>query len=284
MNHTRMRYLLVAGLSMTSSLAMANEQATLQKSQNIETQITQSAAKTQNRVANSSDKAMQLEADIAGLKQEVHNLSVYNSHLEGLIASQGKELEGFDTQLSQIDDTRQSIVPLMYEMLEGLEKLNAEDRPIRTETRATRLDSLNEMMTQADVSDAEKYRRILEAYQIEMDYGTKMGAYSGTIEVDGKPIIAEQLYIGRVSLVARSNDRQRYWAWDDNSNLWVPQNGSVGREIDKAFDIAAKQASPSLLELPISLTLVENNKLETTKLETADFETTESETVKGEEK
>ncbi|MFA0083240.1 DUF3450 domain-containing protein [Vibrio breoganii] len=258
MNHTKMRYLLVAGLSMTSSMAMANEQATLQESQNIETQITQGAAKTQNSVAKSSDKAMQLEADIAGLKQEVHNLSVYNSHLEGLIASQGKELEGFDAQLSQIDDTRQSIVPLMYEMLEGLEKLNAEDRPIRTEARAKRLDSLNEMMTQADVSDAEKYRRILEAYQIEMDYGTKMGAYSGTIAVDGKDIIAEQLYLGRISLVARSNDRQNYWAWNDNTKSWVAQGSGVGREIDKAFDMAAKHASPSLLELPVSLTQVDS--------------------------
>lgn len=171
-----------------------------------------------------------------------------------MISSQEKELEGFDSQLSQIDDTRQAIVPLMYEMLEGLQKLNAEDRPIRVEARANRLESLNEMMTQADISDAEKYRRILEAYQIEMDYGIKMGAYSGTIEFDGKPIVAEQLYLGRVSLVARSNDRQRYWAWNDNQNAWIEQDRSVGHSIDKAFDVAAKQASPSLLDLPVSLT------------------------------
>ncbi|GAM56577.1 tonB system biopolymer transport component [Vibrio ishigakensis] len=247
-------YLLLAGLSMTSASAFANQQVTLQKSQNVETQITKNAANSQKKISASSDKAMQLEADIATLKQEVNNLTVYNTHLEGLISSQEKELEGFDSQLSQIDDTRQAIVPLMYEMLDGLKKLNAEDRPIRVDARSKRLESLNEMMTQADISDAEKYRRILEAYQIEMDYGTKMGAYSGTIEFDGKPIVAEQLYLGRVSLVARSNDRQRYWAWNDNQNAWIEQDRSVGHSIDKAFDVAAKQASPSLLDLPVSLT------------------------------
>lgn len=251
---SRAGYLLVAGLSMTSVAAFANQQATLQKSQNVETQITKNAANSQKKISASSDKAMQLEADIAALQQEVKNLEVYNTHLEGLITSQEGELEGFDTQLSQIDDTRQAIVPLMYEMLEGLEKLNAEDRPIRVDARANRLASLKDMMTQADISDAEKYRRILEAYQIEMDYGTKMGAYSGTIEFDGKPIVTEQLYLGRVSLVARSNDRQRYWAWNDNQNAWVEQDRSVGHQIDKAFDVAAKQASPSLLDLPVSLT------------------------------
>lgn len=163
---------------MNSASAFANQQTTLQKSQNVETQITNNAANSQKKISASSDKAMQLEADIAALKQEVNNLTVYNTHLEGLIASQNSELEGFDSQLSQIDDTRQAIVPLMYEMLDGLKKLNAEDRPIRVDARSKRLESLNEMMTQADISDAEKYRRILEAYQIEMDYGTKMGAYS----------------------------------------------------------------------------------------------------------
>ncbi|CAM4249643.1 DUF3450 domain-containing protein [Vibrio neonatus] len=254
MNHNTVRILVVAGLSMLSSLVFASSQATLQKSQKIETQITNSAANSQKKVLKSSQQAIQLEADIAALKREVHNLEVYHQHLNGLIASQTEELASYDSQISKIDDTRQSIVPLMYEMLAGLEGISANDRPIRTEARAKRLTSLQHMMTQADISDAEKYRRILEAYQIEMDYGTKMGAYTGAIQFAGKSMIVEQLYLGRISLVARSNDRQRYWAWDANQKVWLEQNSSVGHDIDKAFDIAAKQASPSLLELPVSLT------------------------------
>lgn len=69
-------YLLLASLTMTSASAVANQQATLQKSQNVETQITNNAASSQKKISASSDKAMQLEADIAALKQEVNNLTV----------------------------------------------------------------------------------------------------------------------------------------------------------------------------------------------------------------
>ncbi|WP_261817524.1 DUF3450 domain-containing protein [Vibrio gallicus] len=253
MNHTHMRFLLVVGLLLGSLVARASEQAVLQKSQNVEAQITNNAAQTQKKVASSSDKSMQLQADIAALKQQVQDLSIYRSHLQGLIASQHQELQGYELQLSQIEVTRQSIVPLMYQMLDGLQQLNDQDRPIRIESRKLRLQTLTQMMTEADVSDAEKYRRILEAYQIEMDYGSKMGIYSGAIDVDGHTIIAEQLYIGRISLVARSNDRNHYWAWNNSNRLWESQSSSVGRNIDKAFDVANKQASPSILELPVSL-------------------------------
>ncbi|OBT16327.1 hypothetical protein A9264_11850 [Vibrio sp. UCD-FRSSP16_10] len=253
MNHKSVRAVLVASLSITSTLAFATSQSNLQKSQNLETQITKNAAHSQTKVAKSSDESIRLEADIAALKQEVNNLKVYQTHLNGLIASQADEINSYNAQISQIDEIRQSIVPLMYEMLEGLKTIQDNDRPIRCEARHERLEKLSTMMTQADISDAEKYRRILEAYQIEMDYGTKMAAYSGPIVIDGQSIIVEKLYLGRISLVARSKDHQGYWAWDHSQKMWIAQDRSIGHDIDKAFDVAAKQASPTLLELPVSL-------------------------------
>ncbi len=124
-------------------------------------------------------------------------------------------MTSIDTQLQQINATRQGVVPLMYQMLAGLEEQIKQDKPIRIETRLARLDELKSLMPQADVSDAEKYRRILEAYQIEMDYGLKLGSYRSLINV-GSDIEAEQLYLGRLALVARSLDRHQYWSWDIN--------------------------------------------------------------------
>ena len=36
-------------------------------------------------------------------------------------------------------------------------------------------------MTRADVTISEKYRRIVEAYQVEMDYGRTIEAYEGKL-------------------------------------------------------------------------------------------------------
>ncbi|WED24969.1 DUF3450 domain-containing protein [Vibrio sp. JC009] len=87
--------------------------------------------------------------------------------MEGLIVSQNQEQHSLDAQLTEIAQTRQSIVPLMYQMLEGLSGHVSADMPIHKDTRLARLDKLNALMTQADISDAEKYRRIYQRHQPE---------------------------------------------------------------------------------------------------------------------
>lgn len=231
------------------SLANAND---LNSARNVEAQTITQSAQSQARINKSSDKAFELKSDIAMLEQEVSNLEVYEKHLQAVVTNQEEEMQSIDTQLEQISDTRQGVVPLMYQMLEGLEQHIQSDKPIRLESRLARLEELKSLMPQADVSDAEKYRRILEAYQIEMDYGIKMGSYRSLINV-GNEIEAEQLYLGRLSLVARSLDKNQYWSWDVNQNSWVALDSSVAPQIDRAFAIANKQASPSLIELPVSL-------------------------------
>ncbi|MEH0666814.1 DUF3450 domain-containing protein [Vibrio scophthalmi] len=253
MTHNRLPHLLLAGWMLTASSAVMATGAELKQSQRLETEITTANANTQSRVSASSDKALDLEAQIEQRQAEVEGLEVYRDHLRGMLDSQQKEIASFDEQLSEIERTRESIVPLMYSMLDGLEAWVESDRPLRQEVRRERVAKLREMMTQSDVSDAEKYRRILEAYQIELDYGTKLGAYSAPIEVDGKSLVTEQLYLGRISLVARSVDRAHYWAWNASNEQWQALDSKAGLEIDKAFDVANKQAAPTLLHLPVSV-------------------------------
>ncbi|MGR5501072.1 DUF3450 domain-containing protein [Vibrio sp. DNB22_10_4] len=250
MNKTALRLTLCSlPLLSLSSFANAND---LNTARNVEAKTITQSAQSQARINKSSDKAFELKSDIAMLEQEVANLEVYERHLKDVVNNQEQEMASIDVQLEQISDTRQGVVPLMYQMLEGLEQHIASDKPIRQQARLARLDELKALMPQADVSDAEKYRRILEAYQIEMDYGIKLGSYRSLIDV-GSEIEAEQLYLGRLSLVARSLDRNQYWTWDSLQNNWVAVDAALAPQIDKAFAIANKQASPALIELPVSL-------------------------------
>ncbi|GMQ47567.1 DUF3450 domain-containing protein [Vibrio sp. 10N] len=250
MNKTALRLTLCSLPLLTiSSVTSAND---LNTARNVEAQTITQSAQSQARINQSSDKAFELKSDIAMLEQEVANLEVYERHLKDVVGNQQQEMTSIDVQLEQISDTRQGVVPLMYQMLAGLEQHIASDKPIRQQVRLARLEELKALMPQADVSDAEKYRRILEAYQIEMDYGIKLGSYRSLINV-GSEIEAEQLYLGRLSLVARSLDRNQYWTWDSHQNSWVAVDAALAPQIDKAFAIANKQASPALIELPVSL-------------------------------
>lgn len=227
----------------------------LSDARTIESTMNQASVKSQKKIDSSAEAALSMTAEIEQLQEETENLRVYRDHLANLVASQDRESHSLSDQIQGIKETRQGVVPLMYRMLDSLKTSVTNDKPIRKEQRLARIGKLEAMMVQADISDAEKYRRILEAYQIEMDYGTKMGIYQGQIAVDSDTIEVDMLYLGRISLIARSLDGTQFWAWNDNETRWQGVGSDYSKDINKAFAIASKQAAPSLLTLPVSVSV-----------------------------
>lgn len=213
--------------------------------------------KAQANVDANVEASFTLQSEIEQLETQIENLTLYRNHLRKLVTSQNTELDSLEQQLKDIEDTRQGIVPLMYRMIDGLESVLTSDVPLRHEARQKRLDDIKLLMGRADVAEAEKYRRILEAYQIEIDYGTKLGAYPAEIELNDGVRQVEQLYFGRVSLVSRSLDNQKYWVWRQQNKTWEELPKEKGIEINKAFAMAAKQQAPSVVTLPLSITTSE---------------------------
>jgi hypothetical protein len=253
MNLLKTSLALAISMMATSSIASSLDQA-----QAIQNKTNNASAASQKVIDKSAETSLALKAEIERLQEEVKNLEIYHDHLAALVESQNKEADSINAQIDEIKYTRQGVVPLMYQMIDGLQVLVEKDVPIKKEQRLERVEKLKAMMTRADVSDAEKYRRILEAYQIEMDYGIKLGVYQGRIELsDSKVIEAEVLHLGRASLVARNLNGTQYWSWNQVANQWQAQDASMKSDLDKAFDIASQQAAPSLITLPVSLTVAE---------------------------
>ncbi|KJY81554.1 energy transducer TonB [Vibrio galatheae] len=252
MNLIKTSLAIVLATSVTAALAN-----NLNSAQSIQSKTNAASAASQKRIDVSDERTQGLKAEIEQLEQEVKNLKVYRDHLTALVSSQEQEVVSLNSQIDEIKSTRQGIVPLMYQMVDGLKAIVAEDVPIKLDQRNERISKLESMMTRADVSDAEKYRRILEAYQIELDYGTKLGVYQGEISIDGQTRETDVLYLGRISVVARSLNGAKFWSWDLALNQWQEVDSSLKSELDKAFSIALKQAAPSLITLPVSLKVAE---------------------------
>lgn len=246
-----MRLKSIAALSLVAVTGFVNA-SSLVESAKVEQAIIKNAGRSQHVVSDSSDHAFELQSEIDSLKAEVDGLVVYKEHLGNLIASQDQELASVELQLNEIAETRQSIVPLMYQMLDGLATHVEQDMPIRLDTRVDRVKQLRQLMVQADISDAEKFRRILEAYQIELDYVSKLGTYTSAIKIDGVVREAEQLYLGHISFIARSLDKKEYWVWSTQKKEWDPLNTALISDLDNAFLVANKRVSPTLLMLPLS--------------------------------
>ncbi|EGU46401.1 hypothetical protein VII00023_03078 [Vibrio ichthyoenteri ATCC 700023] len=227
--------------------------SSLDSAQAIQNKTNAASASSQKRIDNSADTSLRLQAEIEQLEEEVKNLEVYQKHLNALIVNQEQEMANIDAQVQEIKVTRQGVVPLMYQMVDALKLRIDADAPIKKQQRFKRVEKLQVLMTRADISDAEKYRRILEAYQIEMDYGTKLGLYQGQITLAGENREADILHLGRIALIARSLNGNTFWAWDKQANDWVEVDSSLKSELDKAYAMAAKQTAPSLITVPVSL-------------------------------
>ncbi|MCG9561196.1 DUF3450 domain-containing protein [Vibrio chagasii] len=246
---------LALAISLVATSSMANS---LDQAQSIQNKTNNASASSQKVIDKSSQATLMLQAEIERLQEEVKNLEIYHDHLAALVESQNKEAQSIEEQIEEIKYTRQGVVPLMYKMIDELEVLIAEDVPISESPRLERVERLKSMMVRADVSDAEKYRRILDAYQIEVDYGIKLNSYTSHVTFnEDTSIEVDILHLGRISLIARTLTGTQYWSWNQTQGEWQELDSSMKAEIDKAFDIARQQAAPSLITLPVSLTVAE---------------------------
>ncbi|MGO2406049.1 MAG: DUF3450 domain-containing protein [Vibrio litoralis] len=248
----KLKGITLALLAISSFSAQADS---LDNARSIERQTNQVAKNAQQKIDANSDQSFQLQAEVERLQDQVDNLSLYQTHLKKLVASQEAEKVSIDEQLTNIEETRQGVVPLMYHMIDGLESSLEQGAPVRFASREKRLDELKTLMGRSDISDAEKYRRILEAYQIEMDYGSKLGIYEDQINLTQDDVRqVDLLYVGKVVLLARSKDAQHAWLWSQAKQQWQEVPADQKPDINQAYALANKQQAPSLLHLPLSVT------------------------------
>lgn len=217
------------------------EQASLQKE----------SAATQKRIDSLDDQAQTALAEYKESLRRADQLATYNTQMERMITSQQDEMTDLGEQIRQIEITKREIFPLMRQMLDVLAQLVDTDVPFLLEERRTRLDELNGLMQQAGASLAEKYRRLLEAYQIEMEYGNTIEAYRGELPKAAEAKTVEFLRIGRTALYYMTLDESEAGVWDKNSQSWQVLPGSDVELVRQGLRLARKELPPDLIRLPV---------------------------------
>jgi len=217
----------------------------------IETQVKNDVAAqtTQRRIDNLADEKAQMLAEYREVLRQTDSLRAYNKQLDTLVVSQKSELDSMDLQLQNIETTQRDIVPLMLKMIETLTLFVELDVPFLPEEREQRIIQLQTLMERADVTLAEKYRRILEAYQVETEYGRTLEAYQAELVLDDTTRTVDFLRVGRVSLYYLTLDGLEAGMWLDNK--WQMLDDEYRQGISQALKVAKKQLPPDLLVLPI---------------------------------
>lgn len=244
--------LLASALAVTA--AHAQEEDYLKPAVDAAKEINESAADSQQTINNITDQIDNKLQQFKAINKEIDGLEVYNAQLARQIANQEQEMADLNEAIDEVSVIERQITPLMIRMIEGLEQFIALDMPFLPEERANRLADLKFMMDRADVSASEKFRRVMEAYQVEMDYGRTVEAYSGLHTIDGQERDVEFLRVGRTALIYQTRDGSRQGNWNKQTRQWEALPNSYRTQISKGLRVAKKQMAPEVLMLPVAIT------------------------------
>lgn len=179
-------------------------------------------------------------------------LVVYNGLVERQIQTQAQELEELRAAINEVPDLERQIPPLLVRMVDGLADFIALDLPFLAEERAERLAELQLGVERADISDAEKFRRVLEAWEIENEYGRTPSSYVGQLEIEGNTREVDFLRVGRVALLYQTTDEAGLTgAWDPRINDWVPLGSQHRNSVRQALRMTKNQIAPELMLIPV---------------------------------
>jgi len=206
------------------------------------------SAQAQVRVDKLNDQTDDLTSQYRTVLNAIESLRAYNKQLEAVVNDQRDAITSLNNEMATLEHTNRGVSPMVIEMVDALNKLVDADLPFKTEQRKERVANLEDMLDSSDFTTAEKYRKVTEAYGIELDYGSTVEAYGGSLP-SGKKVTF--LRVGRTTLIYQTLNQQVSGWWNPKVNKFEILDRKYNGEIKEAIRIAKHEASPALIGLPV---------------------------------
>ncbi|MEH6567183.1 MAG: DUF3450 domain-containing protein [Halopseudomonas sp.] len=230
---------------------LAVQAQSVQQAQQQSSELTAAAVDSQQRIDQLDDATRNALETYRQANQQISQLGEYNSRMQKVVAQQQAELVSLREQLGSIEHTQAEMRPLIRRMVESLEQFIAVDLPFLPEERQDRLARLQDLLVDPEVSIAELYRRVLEAYQIESDYGRTLEAWRGELTQGDDARVVEFLRLGRLMLFYQTLDGQEQGYWDTTTQEWQVLPSGYRRTLEQGLAIARTEQMPVMLRLPL---------------------------------
>lgn len=206
------------------------------------------AAASQQRIDALDDEARRLREQQRKLQWEALQRAAYAEQLERDAKAEEDKRGALEAELARVARTGTDLGPLMARMVAELKAFVAADLPFLQELRRQRVAELEALLQDPAKRAPDKFRRILEAYRTEVDYGVSIGAEDLPLDCGGGAGPVSLLRIGRVALYCVKGDGAAF-AWA--GGRWQPVDADTKLEIDKGLAMARGQAPAQLMVLPV---------------------------------
>ena len=206
------------------------------------------SANSQDMIDQTERQTDKIVNEFKVINKQVEGLKLYNAQKRIQIQAQLDLMDKLDEQLVQVVVMQRQIPPLAQKMLDTLETFVTLDTPFRKEERRARIDLVRSSLAKPKVTASEQVRQVLEAYNIEAEYGRKIDTYEDKL-ADGT--VVNILVIGRIGMFYQTKDERTSGRWDNKTGSWEDLPGSYRKPIRDGIRIAKKLAPTDMLLMPV---------------------------------
>ena len=214
-------------------------------------QAQRAARESQARVNKLDDEARALRDKRRTAQWRALQQSAYAAQLEQEAATEEQKRGALQAQLDRIASTGTDLLPLMRRMVDELDAFLARDLPFLQQARRQRVADLRALLDDPQRGNADKFRRVMEAYRTEVEYGHSLGAEDADVDCAGARGAATLVRIGRVGLYCLSADGAAAGYWDAGRKGWTALDDDGVEEVQRALRVARGEGPPELLVLPV---------------------------------
>ncbi len=206
---------------------------------------------SQQRIDGYSSQTQDADAEYQRLLRQIEGLEAYNRQLRTQIAAQDSEIARTDESIAKATEVDRQLLPLLINMVDTYDQLVEVSPPFLPAERSQRVAFLRETVDRADVSAAEKFRQVLDAYMTELNYGNTIEAYTDTIQAEGGEREVNVLRLGRIGIFYQTADRLHTGRWNHEAGRWEALGAEFRNGVYQAIRVANKLTAPGLLSLPL---------------------------------
>lgn len=211
----------------------------------------QADAASQNKIDQLSVQTREMLEAYRQAIRKTQQLQVYNRELERIVAEQQSRRDALASRIESVGGLREDIEPLMLRMIDSLQRFIEADLPFKQQERLDKVQALRQTMADPETGVAEKFRKVLAAYQSEAEYGRTIGSYRGEISFSGQDRLVEFLRVGRVSLFYITPDESAVGYWNKQAEQWQALPSGYRTSIRNGIKVAKDLAAPQLLEIAV---------------------------------
>jgi len=237
---------IAAGMLATPAYAQLDTALSVAKSS------TAAAAASQQRVEQLDDQADTAIREYRAVLQQKDNIELFVAQQEIFKSSQESEITSLNNQLGTVEQIKQGMSPMMLKMAAALEDSVKDDLPFNIGERLARIENVKAVLGNPDVSPAEQYRRVLNAYKIEVTYGMGVDSYEGAHPTRAGNVV-NFIRFGRTSLVYVTKDEAEIARYNLETKGWDVLSGADAIQMRQAIRIAKGEAAPGLIYAPVEI-------------------------------